>query len=208
MKLRPARAERERPLIPWWARALRRVRVTWAVRRQAWGSLGSGQRWRSVPVGEHTYTRRSVVKASFNRNDHPADGRRTPAISPARERSGSKARDSALTPDARVSTSRRSFAIGKRTTSYCGVSSSRPRTPPESISRSTRGAWSGRWSATSAPNSNGSQSTITTPTTRISTCLCGASETTAAATDRARLPQARDARAKPGDRDEGAGPAA
>ncbi len=70
LSVRPAWAERERPLIPWWARALRRLRVKWAVRRQAWGSLGTGRTWRSVPVGEHTYTRRSVVKAAFKRNDH------------------------------------------------------------------------------------------------------------------------------------------
>ncbi|MGH7812395.1 MAG: relaxase/mobilization nuclease domain-containing protein [Candidatus Binataceae bacterium] len=70
LSVRPARAARERRLIPWWARALNRVRVSWAARRQAWGSLGSGKTWRGVPVGEHTYSRRSVVKAAFKRNDH------------------------------------------------------------------------------------------------------------------------------------------
>ena len=40
-------------------------------RRQAWGSLGGGQAWREVALDPHVYSRRrSVVKASFKRNDH------------------------------------------------------------------------------------------------------------------------------------------
>src|SRR5260370_18681865 len=70
IKLRLAKTERPRPLIPWWAVALRRVRVRWGIRRQSWGSLGGGQTWRRVVLDPHVYSRRSVVKASFKRNDH------------------------------------------------------------------------------------------------------------------------------------------
>jgi Conjugal transfer protein TraD len=70
IKLRPAKTERPRPLIPWWAVALRRVRVRWGIRRQSWGSLSGGQTWRRVALDPHAYSRRSVVKASFKRNDH------------------------------------------------------------------------------------------------------------------------------------------
>src|SRR5271157_2697829 len=70
IKLRPAKTERPRPLIPWWAVALRRVRVRWGIRRQSWGSLSGRQTWRRVALDPHVYSRRSVVKASFKRNDH------------------------------------------------------------------------------------------------------------------------------------------
>ena len=70
IKLRLAETDRPRQLIPWWARALRRVRVRWGIRRQSWGSLGGGQTWRRVALDPHVYSRRSVVKASFKRNDH------------------------------------------------------------------------------------------------------------------------------------------
>src|ERR1700724_609757 len=70
IKLRLAPMERPRPLIPWWAVALRRVRVRWGIRRQSWGSLSGGQTWWRVALGPHVYPRRSVVKASFKRNDH------------------------------------------------------------------------------------------------------------------------------------------
>src|SRR5271156_3939559 len=70
IKLRLAPTERPRPLIPWWAVALRRVRVRWGIRRQSWGSLSGGQTWRRVALDPHVYSRRSVVKASFKRNDH------------------------------------------------------------------------------------------------------------------------------------------
>ena len=70
IKLRLAPTERPRPLIPWWAVALRRVRVGWGIRRQSWGSLSGGQTWRRVALDPHVYSRRSVVKASFKRNDH------------------------------------------------------------------------------------------------------------------------------------------
>src|SRR5271167_4556037 len=59
IKLRLAPTERPRPLIPWWA-----------IRRQSWGSLSGGQTWRRVALDPHVYSRRSVVKASFKRNDH------------------------------------------------------------------------------------------------------------------------------------------
>src|ERR1700730_4575728 len=70
IKLRPARTERPRPLIPWWAVALRRVRIRWGIRRQSWGSLSGGQTWRRVALDPQVYSRRSVIKASFKRNDH------------------------------------------------------------------------------------------------------------------------------------------
>jgi type IV secretory pathway VirD2 relaxase len=70
LKLRLGQRERGRPLIPWWAAALRRVRVTRGIRRQAWGSLNGGHAWRRVVVDSQVYSRRSVIKASFKRNDH------------------------------------------------------------------------------------------------------------------------------------------
>src|SRR5271167_49432 len=70
IKLRLAPTERPRPLIAWWAVALRRVRVRWGIRRQSWGSHGGGQTWRRVALDPHVYSRRSVVKASFKRNGH------------------------------------------------------------------------------------------------------------------------------------------
>src|SRR5271155_4362202 len=70
IKLRLAKTERPRPLIPWWAVALRRVRVRWGIRRQSWGSLSGGQAWRRVALAPPVSSRRSVVKASFKRNDH------------------------------------------------------------------------------------------------------------------------------------------
>ncbi|MBF6569372.1 MAG: relaxase/mobilization nuclease domain-containing protein [Candidatus Binataceae bacterium] len=68
IKLRHEAAERPRKLIPWWARALRRVGIRPGLRQQTTGSL-SGARSARVRVPEPpTYTRRSVVKASFSRN--------------------------------------------------------------------------------------------------------------------------------------------
>jgi len=68
IKLRHEWAERPRKLIPWWARALRRIGMRHGLRQQTTGSL-SGARSARVRVAEPpTYTRRSVVKASFSRN--------------------------------------------------------------------------------------------------------------------------------------------
>jgi len=68
IKLRHEWAERPRKLIPWWARALRRIGMRRGLRQQTTGSL-SGARSARVRVAEPpTYTRRSVVKASFSRN--------------------------------------------------------------------------------------------------------------------------------------------
>jgi type IV secretory pathway VirD2 relaxase len=69
IRLRSEPASRPRRLVPWWARALRRVRVAGTLRRQARGSLGRAQAWRDDGGGElRAYARRSVVKASFSRN--------------------------------------------------------------------------------------------------------------------------------------------
>jgi type IV secretory pathway VirD2 relaxase len=68
IKLRRQPAAGQRRLVPWWARALSRVRVASHGRRQARGSLGRRQ-VRSEAGGElRAYARRSVVKASFSRN--------------------------------------------------------------------------------------------------------------------------------------------
>jgi hypothetical protein len=68
IKLRHEAAERPRKLIPWWARALRRVGIRPGLRQQTTGSL-SGARSARVRVAQPlAYTRRSVVKASFSRN--------------------------------------------------------------------------------------------------------------------------------------------
>ena len=69
---------------------------------------------------------------------------------------------------------RASCAIGRRTTSCSGASSSRRRTPQGWIFRNTCVAWSNRWSAISIRSFSGSQSIITTPTTPMSICLCEA----------------------------------
>src|SRR5216684_3262727 len=68
IKLRHECSERPRKLVPWWARALRRIGVRHGLRQQTTGSL-SGARSARVRVPESpAYTRRSVVKASFSRD--------------------------------------------------------------------------------------------------------------------------------------------
>ena len=68
IKLRREYAERPRKLVPWWARALRRIGMRPGLRQQRSGSL-SGPRGARICVPEPpAYTRRSVVKASFSRN--------------------------------------------------------------------------------------------------------------------------------------------
>jgi len=68
IKLRHEWAERPRKLVPWWARALRRIGMRHGLRQPTTGSL-SGARSARVRIPEPTtYTRRSVVKASFSRN--------------------------------------------------------------------------------------------------------------------------------------------
>ena len=68
IKLRHEYAERPRKLVPWWARALRRVGMRRGLRQQTSGSL-SGARSHRIRVPEPPpFTRRSVVKASFSRN--------------------------------------------------------------------------------------------------------------------------------------------
>src|SRR5579875_41451 len=69
IRLRPEPAEAPRRMVPWWARALARVRVAWGARRQPHGSLGGRQVWRERGGSElRAYARRSIVKASFSRN--------------------------------------------------------------------------------------------------------------------------------------------
>ena len=68
IKLRHEWAERPRKLVPWWARALRRMGMRPGLRQQPSGSLSGIRAWRTQVPKASTYTRRSVVKASFSRN--------------------------------------------------------------------------------------------------------------------------------------------
>jgi type IV secretory pathway VirD2 relaxase len=69
IKLRHEHAERPRKLVPWWARALRRMGVRRGLRHQQPSGSLSGMRAARVRVSEPpAYARRSVVKASFSRN--------------------------------------------------------------------------------------------------------------------------------------------
>lgn len=69
IRLRHEPAKGPRKLVPWWARALRRVRIAWTPRRQARGSLGRAPAWRGDAGSDlRAYARRSVIKASFSRN--------------------------------------------------------------------------------------------------------------------------------------------
>jgi type IV secretory pathway VirD2 relaxase len=69
IKLRHEHAERPRKLVPWWARALRRIGMRQGLRRQQPSGSLSGARAARVWIAEPpAYARRSVVKASFSRN--------------------------------------------------------------------------------------------------------------------------------------------
>ena len=69
IKLRHERAEQPRKLVPWWARALRRLGGS-VRQKQSSGTL-NGARAPHIQVAElPSYARRSVVKASFSRNRH------------------------------------------------------------------------------------------------------------------------------------------
>src|SRR5271170_582198 len=69
IKLRHEHAERPRKLVPWWARALRRIGIRQGLRRQQPSGSLSGVRAARVRVSEPpAYARRCVVKASFSRN--------------------------------------------------------------------------------------------------------------------------------------------
>ena len=69
IKLRHEHAERPRKLVPWWARALRRMGMRRGLRHQQPSGSLSGMRAARVRVSEPpAYARRSVVKASFSRN--------------------------------------------------------------------------------------------------------------------------------------------
>jgi len=67
IRLRIERGSSPRRLVPWWARALRRVSIRWGMRRQRRGSLSGRSSLRRF-TGLHSSSRRSVVKASFSRN--------------------------------------------------------------------------------------------------------------------------------------------
>ncbi len=68
IKLRHEWAERPRKLVPWWARALRRVGMRRVLRQQTTGSLSGSRASRIRAAEPPTSARRSVVKASFSRN--------------------------------------------------------------------------------------------------------------------------------------------
>jgi type IV secretory pathway VirD2 relaxase len=69
IKLRHEHTERPRKLVPWWARALRRIGMRQGLRRQQpSGSLNSARAARVRIAEPPAYARRSVVKASFSRN--------------------------------------------------------------------------------------------------------------------------------------------
>jgi type IV secretory pathway VirD2 relaxase len=69
IKLRREQAERPLKLVPWWARALRRIGMKQGPRRQQLSGSLSGVRAGRVRIAEPpAYARRSVVKASFSRN--------------------------------------------------------------------------------------------------------------------------------------------
>jgi len=69
IKVRHEDAERPRKLVPWWARALRRMGMRPGLRHQQPSGSLSGMRAARVRVAEPpAYARRSVVKASFSRN--------------------------------------------------------------------------------------------------------------------------------------------
>jgi type IV secretory pathway VirD2 relaxase len=69
LKLRHEPAGRPQKLVPWWARALRRMGISRSLRRQQPSGSLSGNRAARVHVAAPpVYARRSVVKASFSRN--------------------------------------------------------------------------------------------------------------------------------------------
>src|SRR5216684_1982323 len=67
-RLKPGQARGSWRLVPWWARMLKRVEASRRVRHQS--KRGAGASARSVSQARRLYGRRSVVKASFRRNQH------------------------------------------------------------------------------------------------------------------------------------------
>ena len=67
-RLKPGQARGPRRPVPWWARMLKRVEASRRVRHQS--KRGAGASARSVCQARRLYGRRSVVKASFRRNQH------------------------------------------------------------------------------------------------------------------------------------------
>src|SRR6202163_2180414 len=68
-RLNPGQARKQRRLVPWWVRAMRRAKAAGVMRRQSKTSRDGGG-LRRKPILTKTYGRRSVVKASFRRNRH------------------------------------------------------------------------------------------------------------------------------------------
>ena len=67
-RLKPGQARGPWRLVPWWARMLKRVEASRRVQHQS--KRGAGAAARSLRQGRRLYGRRSVVKASFRRNQH------------------------------------------------------------------------------------------------------------------------------------------
>lgn len=70
IKLHLGRPRRQRPLLPWWVRAMRRARAARTARHQGKGSLSRRRAKGRARMPGRLHGRRSVVKASFRRNLH------------------------------------------------------------------------------------------------------------------------------------------
>src|SRR6202158_6481403 len=67
--LHPGQARKQRRLVPWWVRAMRRAKAAGVMRRQSKTSREGGGLQRKRVLAK-AYGRRSVVKPSFRRNRH------------------------------------------------------------------------------------------------------------------------------------------
>ena len=169
-RLRPGQGRTPRRLVPWWVRAMRRVKAAGVARRQPKTSRGGGGlRRRAAP--SRMYGRRSVVKVSFRRNR----GQRR--LGKARALSGARASAARARPRSRL----RCRARKPRYHGYrAGVGARRPidvvihclaggRGPDRSAVSMYASWWPG-WSATLVRGLSGSRSIITTLMTSTSIC--------------------------------------